>query len=372
MQAYRTLVVLQPTPFCNIDCKYCYLPFRSSTKHMPRAILERIFSQVLSSKIVQDPIVFLWHLGEPLAVPIDFYQEAFSIAQNSNSNERAYSHCFQTNATLINDDWVSLIKKHNVRLGLSLDGPDFIHDQQRVDRKKRGTHAKVMASIKILQQAEVAFSVIMVLTANSLNYPDEICNFFLENNIADIGFNIDEVEGINKVTSFLNSDVVKRYKQFFSRVLQRSYESKGKLRIREAWTNLRILTGKESAPFNTTNQPFRILNFDCDGNFSTFCPELVSAKSSTYNDFIMGNIATDSLDNIVGNPIFQKVNTEVQKGLSICKESCNYWNFCGGGSPSNKFFEHGRFDVAETLTCRIHKKATIDVLINYLDDLLAS
>ena len=377
MRSYECLVVLQPTPFCNIDCKYCYLPHRNDARRMSEETLKLVFEKVFSSKLVGDPIVFLWHLGEPLAVPPKWYERAFEIARQANTGGRKYSHSFQTNGTLINHEWIDLFKRHQVAVGVSVDGPQPIHDRLRVFRDGAPTHSKVMKGVRQLQEGGVNFAAIMVLTTYSLDRADDICDFLIENNIHDIGFNIDEIEGINRQSSFSGSDAeaVGRFKRFFGRMLERSGESGGRLRIREVWTNLRSLTkanrvDDQSDAMNSTNQPFQIFNIDSEGNFSTFCPELVAAQSPEYKNFVMGNVASDSLDDIVNNPIYQRVFKEVQTGVDQCRTQCDYWDYCGGGSPSNKFFEHGRFDVTETVTCRLHRKAVIDVLVDYLDERL--
>jgi uncharacterized protein len=252
-----------------------------------------------------------------------------------------------------------------------VDGPAFIHDRQRVRRNGKGTHADVLKSIHLLQANNVPFGVIAVLTDFSLDYPDEFFEFFRTNGIDSVGFNIDEIEGVHTFTSFSESRSVKRYKHFLSRLLELSDQHHGPIKFREVWTNLRSLATGTDNPYNTTNKPLRILNIDAKGNFSTFCPELVAATSQKYGDFVMGNILTDGLADIARNQVFQLVHREIEEGLALCKKTCSYWNYCGGGSPSNKFFEHGRFDVAETTTCRIHKKATVDVLVDYLEQKMA-
>ncbi len=368
MSNYRTLVVLQPTTFCNIDCRYCYLPERAKAKRMSIDVVRRVASEVLSSDLVDGPFVFLWHLGEPLAVPPSFYEEAFSeISRINQAHQREYFHSFQSNATLLDEQWIDLIKHYHIELGISLDGPAFIHDRQRVRRSGKGTHADVLRGVDLLQAHNVPFGVIAVLTDFTLDYPDEFFEFFREHNIDNVGFNIDEIEGIHTSTSFSESQSVKRYKRFLSRLLELTDQHHGAIKFREVWTNLRSLTTGTDEPYNTTNKPLRILNIDVKGNFSTFCPELVAATSQKYGDFVMGNILKDGLADLATNPVFQLVQREIEDGLALCKKTCSYWNYCGGGSPSNKFFEHGRFDVAETTTCRVHKKATVDVLVDYLE-----
>lgn len=335
---------------------------------MPLDVIRRVASEVLSSDLVDEPFVFLWHLGEPLAVPLSFYEEAFSeIARINQEHKREYVHSFQTNATLLNEQWINLIQRYQIKLGISLDGPAFIHDRQRVTRSGKGTHAAVLRGVDLLQANNVSFSVIAVLTDFSLDYPDEFFTFFYEHGIDQVGFNIDEIEGMHTSTSFAHSQSVNRYKRFLSRLIQLSAQYQGAVKFREVWTNLRTLVLGTDDPYNTTNKPLRILNIDAKGNFSTFCPELVAATSQKYGDFVMGNILKDGLADLASNPVFQLVHREIEEGIALCKKTCSYWNFCGGGSPSNKFFEHGRFDVAETTTCRIHKQATVDVLMDYLE-----
>ena len=373
MSTYRTLIVLQPTTFCNIDCRYCYLPDRLQTNRMSLDVVRRIASEVLSSDLVEAPVAFLWHLGEPLAAPLTFYEAAFAEIDRINRDyQREYIHSFQTNATLLNEQWIDLIKKHQIRVGISLDGPAFIHDRQRITRNGKGTHAAVLRGIGLLQAADLPFSIITVLTDFTLDYPDEFFQFLLDRGINDVGFNIDEIEGIHATTSFSDNSSVQRYQSFLARLTDLTERQQGTVKIREVWTNLRTLALGSTEPYNTTNQPRRILNFDAAGNFSTFCPELVAAKSDKYGDFIMGNILKNSLADLEQNPVFQKVHQEIEAGINACKASCSYWNFCGGGSPSNKFFEHGRFDVTETTTCRVHKQATVDFLVNYLETKLTA
>lgn len=368
MSNYRTLVVLQPTTFCNINCQYCYLPERSNATRMSIDVVRRAAEKLFSSELVDEPFVFLWHLGEPLAVPPSFYEEAFAEIERINqSYQRYYFHSFQTNATLLNEQWIDLIKRHRVDLGVSVDGPAFIHDRQRVRRNGKGTHAEVLKGINLLHAHHVPFGCIAVLTNFSLDYPDEFFEFFLSNGIRSVGINIDEIEGIHTSTSFVESQAISRYKRFWTRLLELLEQHQYPIKFREVWSNLRSITMGTEEPYNMTNKPLGIVNIDVRGNVSTFCPELVAATSQKYGDFVMGNILNDSLADLVEHPVFQLVYQEIEKGRALCRQTCPYWNYCGGGAPSNKFFEHGRFDVAETTTCRIHKQATVDVLVDYLE-----
>src|SRR5271156_3398338 len=81
------LLVLQPTPFCNIDCAYCYLPGRASKKRITSAVLDRIFAEVFASGIVRQPFTVVGHAGEPLVLPPAFYEEAFALLDRHNLSQ---------------------------------------------------------------------------------------------------------------------------------------------------------------------------------------------------------------------------------------------------------------------------------------------
>lgn len=114
-----------------------------------------------------------------------------------------------------------------------------------------------------------------------------------------------------------------------------------------------------------------MINFDYLGNCSLFSPELLGNRSTRFGNFVAGNVCKDSIEAIVSSEVARTLGSEIAKGVTACKNSCDYWGFCGGGAPANKFFEMGRFDVTETLFCRVHKKALVDALLSFAEGKLA-
>jgi uncharacterized protein len=115
----------------------------------------------------------------------------------------------------------------------------------------------------------------------------------------------------------------------------------------------------------------RILSVDHAGNFSTWSPELLGQKSPEHGDFLLGNVRDDDPDALEGSPKFRRLRNEIERGVAACRESCEYFGVCGGGAPSNKYFENSTFASTETLHCRLSKKAVTDVLLERLEDALA-
>ena len=119
------------------------------------------------------------------------------------------------------------------------------------------------------------------------------------------------------------------------------------------------------------SRPFAIVNVDCEGNFSTYSPELLGLSSPRHGSFALGNVATDSLESVLASPRFLALDDEIRRGVEMCQETCRYFAFCGGGPPGNKYFENGNFASTETLFCRLHKKATLDVALDKLEQMKA-
>ena len=162
------LLVVQPTPFCNINCSYCYLADRQSTRRMSAKTLEQTFAWVFASGLVRAPFTLLWHAGEPLVVPREFYRTAVALLERYNRPPVAIHHALQTNATLIDEDWCRLFLEHDIHPGVSVDGPAFLHDRHRRTRQGQGTHDRVLRGMRLLREHGVPFYVITVLTAEAL------------------------------------------------------------------------------------------------------------------------------------------------------------------------------------------------------------
>ena len=103
----------------------------------------------------------------------------------------------QTNATLINDAWCDCFHRNRIVVGISVDGPEEIHDAHRRFRNGRGSHSLAMKGIEALHRNDVPFHCISVLTADAMEQPERMYRFFRDHGINDVGFNVEEQEGIH-------------------------------------------------------------------------------------------------------------------------------------------------------------------------------
>jgi uncharacterized protein len=366
------LLVVQPTPFCNLDCSYCYLPDRQNTKKITFDVLEKAFAWVFSSGLVRQPFTLLWHAGEPMVLPAPFYEQATQLLEHCNDSGFEVTQSFQTNATLLDEAWCDFITRRNVHVGVSVDGPAYLHDQRRRTRSGAGTLDRVRSGMKLLQTHEIAFDVITVLTADSLLYPDELFDFYVENGVTSVAFNVEEIEGPHVTSSLLGHQVRQRFVSFFSRFLDLALSADPPMTVREFECSMGAVKHRYGPVARTQeSQPFAIVNVGCDGSFSTYSPELLGLSSPRHGSFALGNVATDSLESVLASPRFLALDEEIDRGQQMCEKTCRYWPFCGGGPPGNKYFENGTFASTETLFYRLHKQACLDVTLDKLEQMKA-
>jgi uncharacterized protein len=360
------LLVLQPTPFCNIDCSYCYLPNRKSAARMSLDTLDLACQRVFESPFLDRQLEVAWHGGEPLTVPLAWYDEASALMALRCPAELKLKHRFQTNGLLVNDDWARFFARFEAKVGLSIDGPEDIHDAGRRTRRGRGTHAKAMRAARLLQDRGVGFHVITVLTEHTLDEPDRLFDFYVENGITEVGFNIEEIEGAHRISSLSGDSIEPRYRKFIRRFFERVWNAPSLLKVRELESTIGLILSDVPAT-DEQNLSFAVVSIGHDGAISTFSPELLGTHHPRFSSFEFGHVTRHTLSDVTQAPLFRAASTEIRRGVEACERNCRYFRWCGGGAPANKLFETGRFDTTETMHCRLTRQVMLDEVVAGLE-----
>ena len=118
-------------PVCNLDCDYCYYlekdalypgkKFNLSSFRMNEEVLEKLIRDFITSQ-PQQTIEFVWHGGEPTLLGIEYFRKALTL-QKKYAGEKEILNSFQTNGTLITDEWAEFLAENHFLCGLSIDGP---------------------------------------------------------------------------------------------------------------------------------------------------------------------------------------------------------------------------------------------------------
>ncbi len=174
-------VLVKPAgPDCNMACAYCFYLEKSElfseTKihRMSADILEETIKQVLAQG--EKDVSFGWQGGEPALMGLPFYKKAVEFQQKYGRGH-SVGNGLQTNGLLITEEWADFLEDYRFLVGLSLDGPEHIHDRYRHLRNGKGSWSHVVDKAKLLLDKGVATNALTVINDYSADYPDEIYAF---------------------------------------------------------------------------------------------------------------------------------------------------------------------------------------------------
>lgn len=186
-------MLAKPTgPICNLDCNYCFYTEKEAlfsgqpTYRMSDEVLETFIRKYIETQETPE-VSFVWQGGEPTLMGLEFYRKAVEY-QKKYAGGKRIENSLQTNGTLLDEEWCAFLRDHRFMVGLSLDGPEFIHDRYRVDRGKKPTFQKVMRALTLLQEFAVEYNVLACVTRESSQHPLEVYRFFKEQGFRFIQF----------------------------------------------------------------------------------------------------------------------------------------------------------------------------------------
>lgn len=166
---HYSIMVKPVGSLCNLRCSYCYYLGKgcgTEKKIMDDSVLENYIRQVVEVHGQDSLIEFAWHGGEPLLAGMEFYRKALAY-QAKYAAGRQILNTLQTNGTLLDDEWCSFFRTNGFRIGISIDGPEHIHNIYRKDSQGRGTFQKVMKGLDLLIKHGVEYNVLTTVNADN-------------------------------------------------------------------------------------------------------------------------------------------------------------------------------------------------------------
>ena len=179
----RFHAMVKPTgAICNLDCTYCYYLHKeqllgsNSKFRMSDEILETHIRQYIEAQR-GDEVVFSWQGGEPTLLGVEFFEKVVALEKKYQRPGQYIENDLQTNGTLLNDEWYSFLRKNKFLIGLSIDGPQELHDRYRVNKGGKPTFDKVFAAGLQLQKHGIPFNTLTVVNRVNAKKPLDVYRF---------------------------------------------------------------------------------------------------------------------------------------------------------------------------------------------------
>ncbi|MGB1343143.1 MAG: anaerobic sulfatase maturase [Pseudomonadales bacterium] len=167
-------------PLCNLDCEYCFYlektsMFPGSKFHMTDDVLEaHIRGYIESQPDDSAEVNFAWQGGEPTLLGLDYFKRVVELQQRYQRPGMKISNSLQTNGTKLDIAWCQFLRANQFLVGISIDGPEELHDRYRVTKGGKGSFHQVKRGLDHLIAENVDYNVLTVVQRDNGDHPDEV------------------------------------------------------------------------------------------------------------------------------------------------------------------------------------------------------
>jgi uncharacterized protein len=167
---------------CNLDCSYCFflskeMLYPGSRFRMADELLETYIRQLIESHARVPEVQVAWQGGEPTLIGLDFFRRSVELAERYLRPGQRAAYTIQTNGTLLDEEWAAFFAEHEFLVGLSIDGPQELHDAYRVNKGGKGSFEQVMRGLAFLQEAGVEWNALTTIHAANAEHGREVYRF---------------------------------------------------------------------------------------------------------------------------------------------------------------------------------------------------
>lgn len=365
-----TLVVSQS---CNMACKYCYLSdLLKQNEMMDWDVAKKSIDFFFSHSKNNIHISFFG--GEPL-LNFKLIEKSVQYASSLATSEGKYlSFDIITNGTIANQNIVDFFKEFGFDVGISLDGPKFIHDSLRIFPNGEGTFDVILKNIEkyysqISSTNRIRFHI--ALHYPFYKYVSQLYDFFVDlEKKYKISFNrfgkintVDSREMFKDTLSHFD-DFIDMTAIYFKKVFEECESLKSlspifeKIRVSPQF--LTILEYKKPQEKSLCGSGVKLLMVYPNGKIGG-CRQL---DPSFFPKAIWGDI--NFLHNINEENRLEPYYSNIK-----ASERCNVcWlkNVCGGSCPAMNYYYNNNIEIPDPYSCEIQK--TIFKLSVWLKDKL--
>ena len=321
---------------CNLACRYCYylekgaLYAKEEPLRMPDSVLEEYISQHIAAS--PGPVIhFSWHGGEPTVLGLDYFRKIVALQRRHQPRNQRIVNGMQTNGILLDEDWCRFLAAEGFAVGLSLDGPQELHDRHRVTRGQAPTHREAMRGYNLLRQHRVPCDLLCVVHSENVRHPTEVYRFFKQIHARYIGFlplvepQPDEEGGVSPRTV-----PAEAWGSFLCTIFDEWKEQDiGRIKVQIFEEAARTAFGQEHALciFRKTCGDVPVIEHN--GDFFS-CDHFVDQEHR------LGNIRDVSLVGLLESPEQTAFGQAKWDTLPRSCQACEVLEMCGGGCPKDR------------------------------------
>jgi len=345
-----SLLIKPAGPDCNLRCRYCfYLPklqlFGAEKAHrMSDEVLEQLVRGYMSTP--QPTYAFNWQGGEPTLMGLDFFKRAIELQRLYAPRGSTVTNTIQTNGTLLDGDWSNFIARNRILVGVSLDGPEDIHNAYRLDAAGHGSFDKVMTGIEHLRSSGAEFNILSMVTGAGAERAQEIFDFFLRNKfnhqqyIPCVEFDADGAPLKYTVSSEgWGGFLVELFHAWYPRKVRR-------VSIRNFDNIVNFLAAGEYSSCTMRGKCDQYFVLEHNGNVYP-CDFFVEPQ------WRLGNIMEEGWEHFSGSPLYHRFGAMKSRWNNACGE-CPYLQLCSGDCPKLRYVSD-RDPAALSYLCRGHR-----------------
>jgi len=325
---------------CNLDCSYCYFLkkeqlYPGASFRMSEDVLDNYTRQYIQAQQT-DLVTFAWQGGEPTLMGLPFFERALEIQNKYRRPGMQIENTIQTNGTLLDDAWGRFLNTNHFLVGISLDGPENIHNIYRKNKGGKPSFDQVMQGLALLKKHQVDFNILCTIHAANCGYPLEVYRFFRDEIGAEFIQFIPIVERDNKQGQQKGSKITSRsvqakaYGEFLIAVFDEWVRHDvGKIFVQMFDTALGKWVGAPGGLCVFEPTCGTTLALEHNGDFYT-CDHFVEPG------FRLGNILKTGMIEMVSSHKQQQFGMDKLNTLPEYCRQCEVRFACNGGCPKDR------------------------------------
>jgi uncharacterized protein len=335
-----SLLIKPVSAICNLDCPYCFYldreadPYRSlPARRMNLDTLDRLVDTYMFYSYPNS--IFAFQGGEPTLAGLTFFERLVQLQQQYGRAGQIISNSLQTNAVLLDQNWCDLLRSYNWLLGVSLDGPQEVHDAYRYNKEGHGSWSRVMRSVELLQCNKVEFNVLCVLSQANVDRPQDLYKFYRALGVDSLQFiPLAEFDSAGRLLPFSIS--ASQYGRFLCELFDVWWPERRNVRIRFFDNTAEALAGMN--PGTCT------MHESCDSYVVVeYNGDLYPCDFFVEECWKLGNITQDSWSEIARRARRFQFGSKKSIAHAEC-DACEFNSICHGGCPKYRRAPRGRFE----------------------------